>query len=384
MLACSACGRIGFDALPSDADVDSDGPGEPDAAICEVTAASEGPAGDPNCSDGVDDDCDSLIDQFDPDCATDCMVVTTAIDEGDIGESATPPHQSTGLSLREAITLANVNGGSDCVLFSGPMAITLLSSLPEVIGLGGLHIDGAQQVIIEDTTDIVFEALKLNSEANTVVGLHFRGFSGPGGVALDVRSSGNVVGPGVEIESCGTAIRVQAADTRITGNRLHSNEVHGIQLFDLTSNTEVTFNLLYLNLEAGIQAKASIGLLLRHNTFYGNAVGLATKMLASELTVENNLFVANSVAGIDGSEATLLSVDFSGFFDNAVDCQGCAIGSNSMTADPLLADPLLGDFSLRPGSPAIDIGTDTGLDTNGSAAGLFNGGGPDLGAIESQ
>ena len=390
MLACTVvlwgCGRIGFDSVLSDAGVDDagvdiDGPSEPDAEVCEMEI--EGPIDEPSCSDGVDNDCDSLIDEVDPDCAPECMVVTTAVDESDNGESASPPHQGAGLSLREAITLANANGSSDCILFSGPMAITLLTRLPDITGVGGLHIDGAQEVIVEDTTDIVFEALKIDSAGNSIVGLHFRGFSGPGGLALDLRASENTIGPGVEIESCGTAIRVQAAETRITGNRLHTNEVHAIQIFDLSTNIEVSFNLLYLNLEAGVQAKASIGLLLRHNTLYGNAFGLQTKMLASDLTVENNLFVANSVAGIDGTESTLLGVDFSGFFGNAVNCQGCAIGSNSITANPLLADPLLGDFSLTSGSPAIDVGTDTGLDTNSSAAGLFNGGGPDLGAIES-
>ena len=49
-------------------------------------------------------------------------------------------------------------------------------------------------------------------------------------------------------------------------------------------------------------------------------------------------------------------------------------GSGMLSHDPIFLDPPNGDFRLRSGSPAIDVGVDVGLP--------FNGATPDLGALE--
>lgn len=51
-------------------------------------------------------------------------------------------------------------------------------------------------------------------------------------------------------------------------------------------------------------------------------------------------------------------------------------GTGNITTDPDMVSPATGDFTLSPGSDAIDAGTDVGLPYNGTA--------PDMGAEESE
>src|SRR5690606_33879841 len=105
----ASCGRSGFDLLAG-----ADGGGDDDAG------APDG---------GLPVDC------------TSAMLVTTASDEDDPGESPGPPHLGSGLSLREAVRLANETPGRDCIAFDGPTSVNYLNELPPLSDPDGLVID---------------------------------------------------------------------------------------------------------------------------------------------------------------------------------------------------------------------------------------------------
>jgi hypothetical protein len=74
------CTQTESPEITCDDGIDNDCDGLVDGADtdCQCTPTTEGPAGDATCSDGLDNDCDGLIDTDDPDCTPmDCSVYTT-------------------------------------------------------------------------------------------------------------------------------------------------------------------------------------------------------------------------------------------------------------------------------------------------------------------
>jgi len=67
----------------------------------------------------------------------------------------------------------------------------------------------------------------------------------------------------------------------------------------------------------------------------------------------------------------------------ALSRSGCTFGPNSIIADPLFVDPGNGDFSLIPGSLAIDAGIDVGLTQGFGGNPIPLGSAPDIGAYEA-
>lgn len=121
-----------------------------------------------------------------------------------------------------------------------------------------------------------------------------------------------------------------------------------------------------------------------NNTFINNDHTITG---GDNLIALNNIFDGSATLGlknVDGSSV----VDYDLFWNNTVDYQDSnVLLSNSIFADPLFVDPLSGDFTLQPGSPAIDAGTvyyvhngETVLDLQ---PGQFNCSAPDIGAFES-
>jgi hypothetical protein len=104
----------------------------------------------------------------------------------------------------------------------------------------------------------------------------------------------------------------------------------------------------------------------------------------SELTVYGNIFTELNIEAIDlySIVDVTTTIDTNLFFHNT---SIGTVGSNPIYADPMLADPINGDFHLLPGSGAIDsaAATDFDVDIDGDHRPVGFGSTPyDLGADE--
>ncbi len=153
-----------------------------------------------------------------------------------------------------------------------------------------------------------------------------------------------------------------------TGNLIEGNTFHHVSgdclLFAGTSGNTVRRNVFYSCGGTGIRAGAGVGDIdttdIDHNTFYGNGHGL----IISDTNSAGNFIRNNAAVGNSGTQISV--------------CSGCGTTTTNLTTGApatIWANPVSADFSLRNGSPAIDVCTPIGLPYTGSA--------PDCGAFES-
>ncbi len=357
----SGCGRLWFDPVAQggdDAGVGDGGGGTGDAA-------EPSDAGLPATCEGGD-----LT-----------YVVTTDIDESDGGETAEPPHLGTGLSLREAIGLANGRAGRQCIQFDRPMTISIpTAELPGIADPDGVEIDGGGEVHVtgEPVAPQLPVGIDLVTGANAVRGLRLSNFE----VGIQAQSTANVIGPGDHVHGCAVGVRLPGSGNTVRGLRSHDNTEHGVQIPPLVADSRVEQAILHHNAGTGIQANGTVNLAVRHATIALNGVGIAAGNDASGLLVENSILFQNSGAGVVvAMENDVDTIDHCDFFEDT--CSNCTAGTGSITDDPLFVSVVDSDYRLGTGSPAIDKGTETGLDVNGDLPGDFNGLAPDMGALES-
>jgi hypothetical protein len=340
----------------------------------------------------------------------DVLVVTTAVDETE--------DPGTGLSFREALTLANAGVDDlDVIVFSGPMTILLQSALPSikadtlVIADNSVVIDGTNLGANDDC--FTFDG----STTSSLVGLEIRNCprdgiqlegiipivtvqdcyihnNGRHGIYV-TQLSGQVIGPGNEISengSSGIAIdRGSATDTIVKGNRIHDNGGNGIALIvdgaSEPDRTTILSNEIWANTNAGIDVSNSDDHVIWHNTIVRNgSSGVLFGADSSGSDLRNNIIVGSPDGhGIDLNGASITTLDYNLFYRNSLGpCDGCASQPNSVFFDPLFENGPENDFDLTPTSPAIDTGDDLLFDVNGPAPGNYNGTAPDIGAREAR
>lgn len=118
---------------------------------------------------------------------------------------------------------------------------------------------------------------------------------------------------------------------------------------------------------------------LYHNTFYqSEAQGIAFRGSGSNTEVLNNIFSHNEQAfTVDHSE--FFSADYNLYHATSLTEWD---DSHSFTGDPTFTDAQANDFSLMPGSEAIDKGQDTGVNTDLAGDSRPYGEQVDIGAYE--
>jgi len=352
-----ACGRLGFETH-------------------DPAGTGDGGAADGGDGDGGGGEIDAGLTDLCEDPAT-LLVVTTDVDEDDAGEVAQPPHLGSGLSLREAIGIANQRAGRDCIRFDRPMTISIdPAALPALTDDAGTVIDGGGVVHVTGVPVAPQLATGIDVAAgpSAVLGLRVSNFA----TGINAGSADGVLGPGDNVHGCANGVRVAGAGTSIRALRSHDNSEHGIRIEAAITGTDVAQTILHHNGQDGIRANGP-DVSVRHATIALNGTGIAGSGDAA-ISVVNSIFYQNTGAGV--SVENEASIDFCDFFQDG--CNNCFIGGSSITDDPQFTSVVDSDYSLAAGSPAIDKGSDTGLDVNGDAAGLFNDLAPDMGALESE
>lgn len=151
-----------------------------------------------------------------------------------------------------------------------------------------------------------------------------------------------------------------------------TEDPHGV-VFQDTAAGIVEHNLIGRTDGNGLLTSAESQPVVRHNIFLENGqVGPPLRgrgicwFSSSPALVSHNLFHANQVAALLWTDG---GGNLSAAAANDVDANDGVFGN--LDADPLLADPDLGDFSLTMNSPAIDAGDPTlPLDPDGTIADL--------------
>jgi len=330
-LMAGACGRLGFEAREQGGDG-----GPPDAR--DGDGGTTTPDGGP-----MPVGCDEPL------------VVTTSADEDDAGEAPVPPHLGAGLSLREAIGIANARTGLDCITFSGVTSVSVGAELPALEDPDGTGIDGGGGVQLGGSVPI---ALRLVSSNNQIYNLELTGVQ----VAIQVNGPDNLL-RGLHIHDCAsTAIVVAAA----------------------AEGTEIGPCAMHDNGDTAIQAVGSIGLKVRNCTLANNGgSGIDATAGGTDVFVENSIIAGNRDYGVAVDPEATATVEYNDLQNRLEDCLNCVPGEGSISANPMFVDDMAGDYTLMTGSPAIDKGRVNGVDVNGEAAGDFNGLAPDMGGLES-
>jgi predicted outer membrane repeat protein len=102
---------------------------------------------------------------------------------------------------------------------------------------------------------------------------------------------------------------------------------------------------------------------VRHITIVGaeDVSGTGIDITAGSAGITNTIITLHTT-GINNNNASV-SQDFNLFFGNLVDFQGAVSGGgNSFTGDPLFVNPAGDDYHITERSPAVDAGTDAGVE----------------------
>jgi hypothetical protein len=160
----------------------------------------------------------------------------------------------------------------------------------------------------------------------------------------------------------------------IEGNLIRDNAMVGIGIMD-EAETNEDFR----------GATIPDRIYVTNNTFSHNDHAITG---GGNLIALNNIFEASATLGLKNVSVDSVA-DYNLFWNNATDYQNSNVAlPNTLFADPLFTAPLAGDYTLQPGSPAIDAGTAFYIHNDEPVLDLgpgdFYGAAPDMGAFESQ
>jgi parallel beta-helix repeat protein len=175
-------------------------------------------------------------------------------------------------------------------------------------------------------------------------------------------------------------VEIHSGSTTISFNHFHDHPTVSIEIAGGGADSIILGNLVRGGSTSVLLTEVNAK--IAHNTL----VSAATTAIQNSTTgtdVRNNLIAFIGGYAITGSAAAFSFLDDGiAFSASSGICASCGAGANFTIEDPLFVSSGALDFTLSPGSPAINAGTDLGYDVNGSRAGDFDGIAPDYGAFE--
>jgi len=352
------------------------------------------------------------------------FTVTTTDDEDD-GEDA-----GKGLSLREAIALANENAGEDTITFDsslsgGTIALTQTEDNPrgfpfnddfDITDSVNIINSGTENITIDglESGNGIFEITGDNTNAS-LEGLTLANGNDARFFFMDAGNGGAIKFSGANLTLKNSAITNSSADyggaisssghvsiinSTITNNRGFGGSSPSGAID--ASSLDVTNSTISNNLDRGINAgtvNVTNSTISNNNSDNGDDAynSRGSEILASNGTITSSIISGNSQDN-DGNEAPDLSGEFISGGNNLIS-DGSIVGGNGdvlgTTENPV--DPKLGELQdnggatptqeLLEGSPAIDSGSNPDnltTDQRGEGFARTVGNGTDIGAFEVQ
>jgi len=307
----------------------------------------------------------------------------------------------TGLSLREAITIANATAGVQTITFQSGIVVLPSNTLPTITDgvnvIGGVLNAGAVPaskncltIAAGPTTIDGLEIFGCPNKPISVGGndVHIRSCNvHQNGAMLEVASTattGTIIGPGNVISGSGShCVSIYDSNALIIDNRISDCGADGVLVSGGSVGTQLVGNLI-LRANVGIaMAPGATGTVMWHNTIVRNLLIGINIAQSSSNDLRNNILALNGSDGVSGTDSKFTQQDYNSFFGNGGSaCNGCSPGPHSVQLDPKFTNSVGDDYTLQSGSPAIDAGTPLGVDRNGAGAGLFDGAAPDIGFRE--
>ena len=183
-----------------------------------------------------------------------------------------------------------------------------------------------------------------------------------GNTAIIIQNSSFYNNSGGPNPDSGIRLDTNTNNVTIKYNKLYGNQSAGVVAEDGAHDNAILYNLSYLNARGITHSNNSgTGNVYYGNTLYGNTLdGFQVYASTNPATIKNNIFATNGRYGYSTDGGSHV-VDYNLSDGNAIaDYSGITKPANDATGDPRFKNAATGDFTLLPGSPAIDAGVDLG------------------------
>jgi parallel beta-helix repeat protein len=230
----------------------------------------------------------------------------------------------------------------------------------------GIHLENTTDSLIADTTVdhntnygiYIFSGSTRNQIVGNRVFANARQYERAASGIRVYLSTGNTVASNVSYgnEDSGIELANAAHDNLVVNNITYGNGDHGIDVTQSSLNARLIANSVYTSVTSGINVEgASTGAAVINNVAVDNAVNSprGTGNIRVDATATSGVTIDYNLVSQTG---TGRNYEWKGLGYNTIEQMRTVSGqeAHGIQANPRWASPADGDFSLTPGSPAID------------------------------
>ncbi len=246
-------------------------------------------------------------------------------------------------------------------------------------------------LIVQNSTGCTFDNMDLTTSQTDGLQVVNASVTFDRGLIRSSKDDGVEVGTGGGVTFNGTLIysnkdrgvTVTSATATVNLNevQVYSNTTHGVEA--ILGSVTLVNALIRSNKQDGVHTGAGSGstVTIWHSTIARN-VGDGIETEAGTLTMTNSIAAFNTGAGLRSTGGTLNHTYNIVYSNTAGGFVGTALSSGELTIDPMFTSASV--YTLKPASPAINVGTNSLSVTSRDIAGALRpqGGGWDVGAYE--